>query len=99
MSQEIPLQMSLFSDALVDTRTRTQKKQAQALAQPQQSEMFSQRELAQFGVQANPRLQLSPKTRLELLMEDPRTEEEKARQIQQEIEDNTYPMPWADRQA
>ena len=37
-------------------------------------------------------LPLSPKTRLELAMEDPRTEEEKAQDLQREVEKQTYPM-------
>ncbi|MCL4266671.1 MAG: hypothetical protein KJ069_25995 [Anaerolineae bacterium] len=92
MGKEFPLQSSLFSEKLVDTRTRKQRQRDQALQEPQQVEMFSQREMGQFGVNAHPRLPISPKTRLELVMQDLRTEEEKVRQFQQEIEAHTYPM-------
>ena len=54
--------------------------------------MFAQRELAQFGVKANPKLPLSPKTRLELAMEDPRTEEEIERDRMRAAQELTYPM-------
>ena len=94
MSKEVHLQIDLFTQELVDTRTQKQKKHAVAQTKPQQTAMFSQRELAQFGVQANPKLPLSPKTRLELVMEDRRTEEEKIRQLRAEIEKQMVPMPW-----
>ena len=55
--------------------------------------MFSQRELAQFGIKANPKLPLSLKTSLALAMVDPRTEEEKAADLKREIESKTYPLP------
>lgn len=95
MSKENALQISLFGGELVDTRTRAQKKRAKAQAQPRQMEMFSQRQLAIFGAKANPKLPISPKTRIELAIEDRRSQEEKDRQLRQEIEENTYPMPWA----
>ena len=79
---------------LVDTRSQAQKKRAKALTQSKQAEMFSQREMAQFGVTAHPKLPLSPKTKLELTMYDPRSDAEKAQQMQQEVEENTIPMPW-----
>ena len=93
MTKETPLQIDLFSGELVDTRTRKQKQQAREQALPQQAEMFSQRELAQFGVRARPKLPISPKTRIELAMEDPRTDEEKARDLRREIAQHTYPLP------
>jgi hypothetical protein len=55
--------------------------------------MFTQREMAQFGVDAHPKLPLSPNTKLELMMEDPRTDEEKAQDLQRQIEQHTYPLP------
>jgi hypothetical protein len=55
--------------------------------------MFSQRELAQFGVRAHPKLPISPKTRIELAIEDRRTQEEKERDLRREIEKRTYPLP------
>lgn len=93
MSKEVPLQIDLFSGDLVDTRSRRQKKQAQAEQKPKQVEMFSQRELAQFGVRARPTLPISPKTRMELMAEDRRTEEEKERDRRREAERLTYPLP------
>ena len=95
MPKEVPLQVDMFSGALVDNRTPKQKKKAQQLEQPRQIEIFSQRELAQFGVKAHPKLPISPKTRIELAIEDSRSEEEIALEQQREIEQNTYPLPWA----
>ena len=95
MSKEVPLQVDMFSGKLVDNRTLKQKKRAREQDQPQQIEIFSQRELAQFGVKAHPKLPISPKTRIELAIEDSRSEEEVARDHQWEIEQNTYPLPWA----
>jgi hypothetical protein len=96
MSKEVPLQRDMFTDKLVDTRNRKQKKKAQEAQQPRQAEMFSQREMAQFGVQAHPKLPLSPKTRLELLIEDLRTAEEKERDFQREVEKRSYRLPGID---
>lgn len=90
MSKEIPFQVDMFSGDLVDTRTRKQKKKAREQEGPKQTEMFSQRELAQFGVDSFPKLPISPKTRLELMVEDHRTEEEKAADIQREAEKRNY---------
>ena len=81
-----------FTGDLVDNRTSAQKRKAKEQERPQQSMMFSQRELAQFGVRANPKLPISPKTRLELMIEDHRTEEEKAEAIQQEALKWNYQM-------
>jgi hypothetical protein len=50
MAREVYFQAEMFSGDLVDSRTETQKKRARELGQPRQAEMFSQRELAQFGV-------------------------------------------------
>ncbi len=97
MSKEIAMQINIFTNELFDTRSRAQKKRATASQQPRQAEMFSQRELAQFGVRAHPTLPLSPKTSIELAMEDPRSAEEKAQDMQREIEEHTVPMPWANR--
>ena len=89
----MPVQTDMFTRELVDTRNRKQKQRAQDAQQPKQTEMFSQREMAQFGVRANPKLPLSPKTRLELLIEDLRTEEEKERDFQREVEKRSYRLP------
>jgi hypothetical protein len=82
--------MDMFTGDLVDNRTSTQKRKAKEQEGPRQAEMFSQREMAQFGVRANPKLPISPKTRLELMIEDHRTEEEKAEAIQQEALKRNY---------
>lgn len=87
-----PLQMDMFSGELVDNRTRQQKKQDKERQQPKQTEMFSQREIAQFGVNPNPLMPLSPNTRLLLIPEDPRTEEEIEQARQQEAEKRTVRM-------
>ncbi len=95
MPKEAPLQVEMFSGELVDNRTPKQKKRAREQDQPQQIEIFSQRELAQFGVEAHPKLPISPKTRIELAIEDSRSEEELAQDHQWKIEQNTCPLPWA----
>lgn len=95
MSHEHYYQANLFTGDLVDTRTRIQKRRARQSAIPRQLEMFSQRELAQFGVNPRPKLPLSPKTRLELALEDARTEREQGQARQRQIEQLTYPLPWA----
>ena len=56
-------------------------------------EIFSQRELALFGANGRPLLPIAPKTRIELMIEDRRTEEEKERALQREIQKRTYPIP------
>ena len=83
----------MFSGELIDTRTRKQKKREAELKKPVQTEMFSQRELAQFGVRANPQIPISPKTRIELALQDLRTEEEKEEARQLEIERRSYRLP------
>lgn len=98
MSKEQAMQIDMFTGEQVDTRTKRQKKKAQAQEAPRQIEMFSQRELAVFGANGRPRLPISPKTRIELAIQDARSQEEIAQQLQREIEDNTYPMPWAGNQ-
>ena len=75
--EDLPLQIDLFTGELADTRTKAQKHTDRERVKPQQIELFAQREIAQFGVRANPHLPLSEHTRLVLIREDPRTEEEK----------------------
>jgi hypothetical protein len=87
---EGPLQYDMFSGDLVDTRSRAQKRRDATIALPSQGELFSQREIAQFGVSANPQMPLSPKTRLELALDDPRSEEEKAHDRMKAAEASTY---------
>ena len=93
MSKEVPLQVDMFSGELIDTRTRKQKKREAELKKPVQTEMFSQRELAQFGVRANPQIPISPKTRIELALQDLRSEEEKEEARKLEIEKRSYRLP------
>jgi hypothetical protein len=82
----------MFTGELVDTRSQQQKRRDEKRQLPQQAEMFSPREVLQFGVRANPKLPISPKTRLELAMEDRRTPEEREADRQQAIEEQTYPL-------
>jgi len=90
--EDAKLQMDMFSGDLVDNRTRQQKKQDKAREQPKQTEMFSQREIAQFGVNPRPLMPLSPNTRLLLIPEDPRSEEEIEQSRQREAEKRTARM-------
>lgn len=90
--EDTPLQHDMFSGELVDTRTRRQKQQDRDRQQPKQMEMFSQREVAQFGVKAHPLLPLSSNTRLLLIPEDPRTEEEIEADRQREAQKRTFQM-------
>ena len=96
MSKEVPLQADMFTGDLVDTRTRTQKKKASEQGQPRQAEMFSQREMAQFGVNPHPQIPISSKTRIELALQDMRKEEEKERDFQREVEKQSYRLPGID---
>lgn len=93
MTKEVPLQFDMFSGELVDNRTRTQKLRDEREQALRQGELFSQREMAQFGVNPRPQIPLSPHTTLVLIGEDPRTPEEKERDRQREIERLTYRMP------
>lgn len=52
--------------------------------------MFSQRDMAQFGVDAHPKIPLSDHTTLGLLFEDHRTEEEKAADIQRQALEHNF---------
>jgi hypothetical protein len=92
MPPEFPLQHNMLTGELDDKRSRRQKALDRKRDQPQQMEMFSQRDLAQFGVRAHPQMSLSPHTRLVLISEDPRTEEEIERDRQLEAERNTRQM-------
>jgi hypothetical protein len=87
---EPALQLDLFTGESVDNRSPKQKRLARQQDKPQQAMMFSQRDMAQFGVEAHPKLPISPKTRIELMIEDHRTEEEKADAIQQEALKQNY---------
>lgn len=91
-SKEIPQQFDMFTGELVDTRTRRQKQLDRERDLPRQIEMFSQRDVAQFGVKANPTMPLSGNVKLILIPEDPRTDEEIERDIQREAERRTVSM-------
>ncbi len=55
-------------------------------------ELFSQRDLAQFGVTARPRMPISPNTKLELQAQDPRSSEQKEQAANLEQKMRTLPM-------
>ena len=55
-------------------------------------ELFSQRDLAQFGVTARPRMPISPNTKLELQTQDPRSSDQKEQAAKLEQEMRTLPM-------
>jgi hypothetical protein len=73
----------------VDTHSRKQKRTAREANGWQQAEMFSQRDITQFGVRDIRRCRLLPQTQLELAVEDPRSEEGIEADRQREIESKT----------
>lgn len=89
MSREYARQYDIFSGELVDNRTRKQKKRDREKEKPKQAEMFSQRDIAQFGSKANPKLPISPKTQIELMIQDTRNNEEKIEDRMREAEKET----------
>jgi hypothetical protein len=91
MAPEIPRQHNMFTNEWDDNRTLRQKQLDREREQPKQNEMFSQRELAQFGVRKT-LMPLSPHTKLVLINEDPRTPEEIELDIQRAAEEQTYRM-------
>jgi hypothetical protein len=86
----------MFDDGLTDTRSRKQRKVARESEGYQQKEMFAQREIAQFSVQARPRMPAVARNgkslEMVLEMEDPRTEEEKMLAQQRAAEERTKPL-------
>jgi hypothetical protein len=88
----VPLQVNMFTGEWEDNRTDRQKQLDRERGQLKQQEMFSQREIAQFGVNAHPLLPLSPHTKLSLMFEDHRTEEELERDRQRQAEKKTYQL-------
>lgn len=86
------LQFDMFSGELVDNRTRKQKKADKQRQQPTQTEMFSQREIAQFGVNPRPLMPLSPNTKLLLIPEDPRSDEEIEADRHRAAEEQTFQL-------
>ena len=91
MSKEM-LQADMFTNELVDNRSSIQKRKARERQLPQQFEMFSQRDLAQFGVSARPKMSIASSTRLLLEIQDPRTPEEIERDRQRAAEKLTVQM-------
>ena len=95
MSSEVPRQYDFTGD-LVDNRTRKQKRKARQANGWQQGAMFSQRDIAQFGVRADPEIpaiaQNGKPLEMALEIQDPRTEEEKEADYQREIESKTHRM-------
>ena len=92
MPVEIPLQVDMFSGKLVDSRNSAQRVRDRERNRPQQTEMFSQRDIAQFGVKAHPQMPLIEHTTLVLICEDPRTPEEIERDRQKAAEALTTPL-------
>lgn len=92
MSPESARQRNMFTGEWDDTRTRRQKRLDREREQPKPLEMFSPREIAQFGVKAHPLMPLLANTKLLLISEDPRTPEEIERDTQLAAEENTKPM-------
>lgn len=91
MERPIPLQADLFTGELVDTRSRDQRRADRDRQQPQQQLLFSQREIAQFGVRANPVMPFSP-GKLKLISEDTRSEDEIEQERLREAQRQTVPM-------
>lgn len=92
MSKEgVPLQANFFNDNWEDNRSAKQRRQDRERDSLKQMEMFSQREVALFGVRANPVMDLHP-GRLELICEDPRTPEEREADLMREAQRLTYQM-------
>ena len=101
MSPEVPLQYN-FTGELMDNRTHKQKRLAKRATGWQQAEMFSQRNVAQFGVRPNPEMLAIVRDgkplRMTLRIQDPRTEEEKATDRQREAGELTD-LLWPDGDA
>jgi hypothetical protein len=95
VSKEIPqpvaYDVDMFSGQLRDTRTKRQKDEDFA-RQFKQPLMFSQADIAQFGVSSHPLMPITDKTRLGLEMFDARTEEEKERGLQRAAQRLTIPL-------
>jgi len=92
MSKEVPLQHEMFSQALVDTRSRAQRSRDRQAEQWQQTSMFSVRETIQYGVGTRPWLKAMAQPTLTLEMQDVRTEEEREREWRRAAEALTVPL-------
>jgi hypothetical protein len=86
------LQFNLFTGDLDDRRTRKQRQADRQRELPKQTEVFSQRDIAQFGVKANPTIPLSGNVKLLLIPQNPRTPEEVEHDIQRQAEERTRQM-------
>ncbi|MCE7947224.1 MAG: hypothetical protein DYG88_07320 [Chloroflexi bacterium CFX4] len=86
-----PNQYDLFGN-LADARTRRQRYLDMQRAKPQPIEMFAPREVLQFGVNGRPLIPISDTTKLELEIQDPRTDEERERDWWRAAEAATVPM-------
>ena len=91
MAPENPRQFNMFTGEWDDARNSRQKKLDREREQPKQQEMFSPREVLQFGVNPHPPLPMPP-GKLELILVDTRTDEEKERDLQRAAEEQTKPM-------
>lgn len=87
-----PVQKDMFTGEWIDNRTRLQKKRDAAREAPKGTFMFSQREMAQFGVNPHPRFPLSPQTSLRLLHPDYRTPEKVAADRERQAQSKTAAM-------
>jgi hypothetical protein len=93
MGKEGPaLQHDMFTGELVDTRTARQKRQDREWAQGKQLFLFSQQDIAQFGVNPHPLLPIPAQAKAGPLFEDRRTEEEIEQDRQRAAEEKTYQM-------
>lgn len=99
MSTEIPLQKDMFTDDLLDTRSRAQKSRDHESKQFRQISMFSARDTVQFGVGLRPWLKNVGQSTLELELQDERTEEQKEQERRRISEALTVPLFAADESA
>jgi hypothetical protein len=98
-ASSVPLQAEMFKHTWVDTHSDTQKKADRERTLPRQTLMFSQRDIAQFGVNPRPLLPLPPHTKVMFLPPDWRTDEEQAAEAQREAERLTLTLFLAPEQA
>jgi len=93
MNRERPisLQYDLFTGELVDARTAKQK-QRDERPHLEQQQMFSTRDIVQFGVNPHPLLPISETTRLGLELIDRRTDEEKEHDLQLQAQDQNLKL-------
>lgn len=90
------LQFDMFSGEFVDNRTTKQRRQDRVATLPQQMEMFTAREVCQFGVNGKPHFPFAAGGSLLLEQEDPRTPEERDRDLMRAAEAQTHTLIDAD---